>query len=104
MGMRRADSKDLDDYEMTVQQDLAVQRTWLANERTLLAYVRTFMGFVGLGVALIALFATQAGMILGAVSIATGSVVMIIGLISYTRTRSALVDEHRALRERVGDT
>ena len=104
MGMRRADSTDMADYEITVQQDLAVPLTWLANERTLLAYVRTFMGFVGLGVALIALFATQAGMILGAVSIATGSVVMIIGLISYTRTRSALVDEHRALRERVGDT
>mgnify|MGYP003573632384 FL=1 len=102
--MRRADSGDLDDYEMTVQQDLAVQRTWLANERTLLAYVRTFMGFVGLGVALIALFATQAGMILGAVSIATGSVVMIIGLITNTLTRSALVDEHRAFREREGDT
>lgn len=89
---------------MTLQQDLAVQRPWLANEHTLLAYVRTFMGFVGLGVALIAVFPSQAGMILGAVSIATGSVVMIIGLISSTRTRSALVDEHRALNERVGGT
>jgi len=87
---------------MTLQQDLAVQRTWLANERTLLAYIRTFMGFVGLGVALIAVFATQAGVMIGAMSIATGSVVMIIGLTSYTRTRSALVKEHRALRERVG--
>jgi putative membrane protein len=100
--MRKVETGDRDDCEMTLQQDLAVQRTWLANERTLLAYVRTFMGFVGLGVALIALFATQAGVILGAVSIATGSVVMIIGLTSYTRTRSALVKEHRELRERVG--
>jgi len=82
---------------VTVQQDLVVQRTWLA-------YVRTFPGFFGLGLALIAVFATKGGMILGAVSSAKGSIVMITGLNSYTRTRSALVKEHRALHERVGGT
>jgi putative membrane protein len=89
---------------MTVQQDLAVRRTWLANERTLLAYVRTFLGFVGLGVALIAVFDSSPGSTVGGVSIVTGGVVMIAGLASYLRTRSALLEEHRALRERAGET
>ena len=87
---------------MTVQQDLALQRTGLANERTLLAYVRTFMGFVGLGVALIAVFDTQGSLILGALSIATGSALMLIGLTSYTRNRSALVQEQRVLENQAG--
>jgi len=64
--------------------------------------VRTFLGFVGLGLALIAVLESQPGITLGALSIATGSVVMITGLVSYFRTRSALLKEHRALHERVG--
>lgn len=85
---------------MTVQQDLALQRTCLANERTLLAYVRTFMGFLGLGVALIAVFDSTLSSTLGGASIAAGLFVMVIGMISYTRNRSVLVEEKRELQER----
>ena len=78
------------EFEMTMQQDLALQRTRLANERTLLAYVRTFMGFLGLGVALIAVFDSTLSTTLGTASIAAGAVVMVIGLASYTRNHATL--------------
>jgi putative membrane protein len=88
---------------MTVQQDLALQRTRLANERTLLAYVRTFMGFLGLGIALIAVFDSTISSTLGGASIAAGAFVMVIGVNSHTRNRSALVEDERELRERVSN-
>jgi putative membrane protein len=88
---------------MTVQQDLALQRTCLANERTLLAYVRTFMGFLGLGVAVIALFDSILTTMLGAASIATGACIMIVGLVSYARNRYSLRQEQLALERRAGD-
>ena len=87
---------------MTVQQDLALQRTRLANERTLLAYVRTFMGFLGLGIALVAVFDSTISSALGGASIAAGAFVMVIGVSSYTRNRSALVEDERELQERTG--
>lgn len=87
---------------MTGQQDLALQRTRLANERTLLAYVRTFMGFLGLGIALIAVFDSTISSILGGASIASGTFVMVIGVLSHTRNRSALVKDERELQERTG--
>jgi putative membrane protein len=85
---------------MTVQQDLALQRTRLANERTLLAYVRTFMGFLGLGVAFIAVFDSGFSRTLGGLSIGIGAVVMIVGLISYSRNRRSLAKEEQAYRVR----
>jgi putative membrane protein len=88
---------------MSVQQDLALQRTRLANERTLLAYVRTFMGFLGLGIALIAVFDSTFSSALGVASIAAGVFVMVIGVISHTRNRSAFVEEERELQERVSN-
>ncbi len=88
---------------MTMQQDLALQRTCLANERTLLAYVRTFMGFLGLGVALIAVFDTKLSTTLGAASIAAGAFVMTVGLVSFARNRSSLKASRSQLRQRTGD-
>ena len=87
---------------MTVQQNLALQRTRLANERTLLAYVRTFMGFLGLGIALIAVFDSTISSILGGASIFAGAIVMVVGVVSHTRNRSAFVEEERELKERTG--
>ncbi len=87
---------------MTMQQDLAVQRTRLANERTLLAYVRTFMGFLGLGVALIAVFDSTFSSTLGTASIAAGAVVMVIGLASYAKNRATLGKGSEEMRDGTG--
>jgi putative membrane protein len=87
---------------MSVQKNLALQRTRLANERTLLAYVRTFMGFLGLGIALIAVFDSTISSILGGASIAAGAFVMVVGVISHIRNRSALVKDEHDLQERTG--
>ena len=92
------------EFQMTMQQDLALQRTRLANERTLLAYVRTFMGFLGLGVALIAVFDSTLSTTLGTASIAAGAVVMAIGLISYTRNHAEIRNEANEMLDGTGST
>jgi putative membrane protein len=89
---------------MTMQQDLALQRTRLANERTLLAYVRTFMGFLGLGVAVIAVFDSTLSSTIGAASIIAGAIVMIIGLTSYFRNYSTLRKEADEMRTGTGSS
>lgn len=90
------------DFQMTIQQDLALQRTRLANERTLLAYVRTFMGFLGLGVALIAVFDSTLSTTLGTASIGAGAVVMAVGLASYSRNHATLRNEADDMRDGTG--
>lgn len=86
---------------MTVQQDLALQRTHLANQRTLLAYIRTFIGFLGLGIAAIAVFDSRLSASLGGASIAAGAFVMIVGLISFLRNRRMLAMEAREYTDRL---
>ena len=60
-------------------------------------------GFFGLGIALIAVFDSTISSTLGGASVAAGAFVMVIGVISHTRNRSALVEDERELQERVSN-
>jgi len=46
----------MEDETFTLRDQLAFDRTRMANERTILAYLRTFIGMEGAGAALIKLF------------------------------------------------
>lgn len=73
------------EQEKTLRDKLAVQRNKLANERTILAYVRTALSFVGFGILVLKLFPDREYFYVAAISIGLGTIVMLLGIISYTR-------------------
>ncbi len=73
------------EQETTLRDKLAVQRNKLANERTILAYVRTALSFVGFGILVLKLFPEPQYFYIAIISIVLGSIVMLIGIYSYTK-------------------
>jgi putative membrane protein len=70
---------------------LALERTRLANERTFLAYVRTALSLLAGGAVLLQFFSTRPSYTaLAWLLIASGGIVMIIGLLRFLRVRSHL--------------
>jgi len=68
---------------LTPADQLALDRTRLANERTLLAYLRTALGLIALGAAALKVFHEPLMQILGAASVAAGILVVCIGAWRY---------------------
>ena len=70
---------------------LALERTRLANERTFLAYVRTALSLLAGGAVLLQFFSTRPSYMVAAwLLIASGGVVLLIGLFRFLRVRSHL--------------
>ena len=72
-----------DPRPLTPADQLALDRTALANERTLLAYIRTALGLIALGVAAMKVFDERPMQILGAAAVAAGSVTFLVGAWRY---------------------
>ena len=62
---------------------LALDRTALANERTLLAYIRTALGLIALGVTAMKVFDERLMQIIGAAAVIAGIAVLLIGAWRY---------------------
>jgi putative membrane protein len=71
--------------------DLAVDRTALANERTLLAYLRTALQCVVAGVSLLKFFDDPVAAALGWTLLPFGVALTITGVVLYVRRRRRLV-------------
>jgi len=77
--------------ELILRDQLAADRTILANERTFLSYLRTGLGFAAAGVALIHLFASTLVKIIGWALIPVGAGIVIVGIYRYIRVRKMLI-------------
>ena len=71
---------------------LALQRTRLANERTLLSYVRTSLALIGGGVATWQLVEVGWGRSIGLGFLAAGLVLLPVGIWRYIIIKRSLVD------------
>lgn len=69
---------------------MAIERTTLANERTLLSYIRTALALVVTGVSAIHFFNQSFYELLGAVLIAGGSIILIIGFSRFNKVKNLL--------------
>lgn len=74
--------------ETPLRDQLAIDRTNLANERTLLAYVRAFIGLFLAGVTFVKLFADDPVYVgIGFGSMVSGVVLLVVGGLRYARLR-----------------
>lgn len=72
---------------LPLRDELAIDRTVLANERTLLSYSRTALGLLGAGAAAIHVFSAEIVVVLGWLFVAAAVAVMGTGIASYVRVR-----------------
>jgi putative membrane protein len=71
---------------------LALERTSMANERTFLAYIRTALALAAGGVALIELWQDAPAYVSGMTAILIATVVLIIGVWRYIAARRRLAE------------
>ncbi|HEU4564299.1 MAG TPA: DUF202 domain-containing protein [Gemmatimonadaceae bacterium] len=75
---------------LPLRDELALDRTVLANERTLLSYARTALGLLGAGAAALQLFESEVVSILGWSFIVIAAAVTIVGIAGYLRMREKI--------------
>ena len=75
---------------LELRDQLALDRTVMANERTLLAYVRTALGLVGAGVALLEFVAPPVGTLAGWALVALAAATLLVGVWRYSAVRRLL--------------
>ena len=75
---------------MDINEQLALERTKLANWRTFLAYIRTGVSFIALGAALFHFLKSPAWAFLGIASTILGIAFLVIGGVSYKKYNKKL--------------
>ena len=90
MCIRVAHNSDMAE-DTKVRDELARDRTAMANERTLLAYGRTSLGLIGLAVFIFKFTSIEFGMIFGSLSLTAAGLVFFWGIRSY-RVAHAHID------------
>jgi putative membrane protein len=76
---------------MNIQQELALERTRLANERTFLAYVRTALSLIAGGIVVLQYLAERPEQVFaGWLLVASGAVVLAIGIVRFISVRSKI--------------
>jgi putative membrane protein len=97
-----------DDSPSTLRDDLALQRTALANERTLLAYLRTALMLIAGGGTAIKLFGNPAAVVSGWLLIALGVATAVFGAYRFATVRRSCRQPQRrdacGRGERIGST
>ncbi|PAP75182.1 DUF202 domain-containing protein [Rubrivirga marina] len=76
--------------DLTLRDQLALDRTVLANERTLLAYLRTALALLAGGVTLLHFIDTAWAILVGWTAIPLAAVVTVMGAMRYLRVRHRL--------------
>lgn len=76
--------------DLTLNDQLAIDRTVLANERTALAYARTAMAMLALGISAIKFFDDRLIQAAGGVFVAGSAALMLLGWVRYRRTSRRL--------------
>lgn len=71
--------------QLGLTDQLAIERTSLANERTLLSYVRTMIGIIAIGGTLIKFFTELVIVVVGWGFVLMGLVILLIGFLRYIR-------------------
>lgn len=92
--MGRTDIKTYQKFcdEMILRDQLALDRTILANKRTLLSYVRTSIGLLAGGIGMIKLVSDGVVNVLGIIFIVIAFPVLIIGLVEYIKMQRILLE------------
>lgn len=75
---------------MILRDHLALERTILANETTLLAYIRTSVGLLAAGGSIIQFLSGNFSIFVGIICLATGFIVLIVGVNSYFQMKTSL--------------
>lgn len=73
--------------ETDLRDQLAVDRTHLANERTLLAYIRTALALAGAGAGLLQFFDTAQSQVTGVLLLAAGIIGLLVGIWRFRTVR-----------------
>ncbi len=85
--------------ELFLRDELAIDRTLLANERTFLAYLRTAIALVLAGVTFIH-FASHSWLeILGFVCVPVGLIILLISVVRYKKMKSNILGVRKRLSE-----
>jgi putative membrane protein len=93
---------DSDDLSRPSRQQLAIDRTNLANERTLLSYFRTSLGIIGLGLAILHFDTSPNAGIYGAVILFIAIVTGIFGLYRFYHFRKRIMSEKFLVNQESG--
>lgn len=81
---------------ITLRDQLAIDRTHLANRRTLLAFVRTGLYLLMTAAAVWNLEVLEELRWLGEVSVAVGLLIMIFGIVSFLRMRKKIIQSYQS--------
>jgi len=90
--MKKTDTRNYEEFcgDMILRDYLALDRTILANKRTLLAYARTFIGLIASGIGMVKLVSDGIVNIIGNVFIVAAFPILVVGIIEYSKMKSAL--------------
>lgn len=83
--------------ELFLRDELAIDRTLLANERTFLAYLRTAIALVLAGVTFIHFASNSWLEILGYISVPIGIIILILATIRYRKVRANILGVRKKL-------
>lgn len=82
--------------ELILRDELAMDRTILANERTLLSYIRTALAFGITGAGAIKFFASALSLVLGWAMVGPAGAVTVLGVWRFRRVAGHLAAARRA--------
>ncbi|MBI4130227.1 DUF202 domain-containing protein [Candidatus Roizmanbacteria bacterium] len=82
--------------QFTVRDDLAINRSVLANERTFLAYLRTSATFLIAGISLLKFFDTWYAQFLGLVLMFGAGFIAVYGIVKYEIMKGLILEEQNA--------
>lgn len=94
------------DQHLSLSDELAVERTLMANERTLLAYIRTSLALLAASITLLKFFTSNGMHMLGYILLPIGVGALVLGLMNFhdAKIRVAEMQSAELLRKRRAQT
>lgn len=87
----------------TIQSELSIERTKMANRRTLLSYVRSAVGLLVAGVGLLKFIQVQLWIYIGWICIILTPVLLVVGIFDYIKVKKLILKESQYLDEYLSD-